>query len=516
MVKKSFGSKVREFLIGKPEVRPTPAKVQTKKVEIPGQDKEVPLPTTRSSFPHQPPAAGGNILSFMGNTTRVVNRPFIAQIIPLIRKLMMINPDVGQAIHNIIALGNTGHKVCFDRGVDPDMVDQMRNHLDNKKLIWSAGCAGMDGLINKMFAQLLVAGAVSTEWVPNKQLNGIETCILVNPEDIVFVLEEGNIKYTPYQRIETSSGWITPVNALNATNGGLNKLNPYTYRYYGLNGDTEVPYGFPPYLSALDRVRTQANMQTNIDYIVDTMGLVGFLEVLVGVPDQEDGESKEDYNIRLDNVLIRARDRISEGMKSGVVTGFKDEHEIKFNSINRSLKEAIELFQNNELMLASGIKMDAALLGRGYSTTETQITVVFMKMLSELRNIQNVIKHNLQYGYALELTLAGFNFKYLKVQFNRSTLQDDYKYQQAEDLKVQNVKNKMIMGIIDQETAADELGYENPAFAEPMVSWEVLAGGSDPAPIDGSDTPGSPKKRAGQKKDAKKKTRDNNKPVNKY
>ena len=135
-------------------------------------------------------------------------------------------------------------------------------------------------------------------------------------------------------------------------------------------------------------------------------------------------------------------------------------------------------------------------------------------MLSELKNIQNIVKTFLEYGYAMELRMAGFEFDYLTVVFNRSTLQDDLKYQQAEEIKVKNTIDKMVAGMINQDQAADELGYEKPAFAKPLVPWEVLAGGSVPKP----ETPGQPTnkaKRQGQKNRSAKKTRDKNKPVTK-
>lgn len=511
MAKQSLGKIIKTWLIGDTDKHYAPIVVDNShkpKVEVPGFDKLVNLPTSRSSVPHQPlmpnVIAGG-----LTGQYRVVNHQFIVQVIPLIRKLMMINPDISQAIHNIITLGNTGHKVCFDKTIDPDQVELMRNHLTNKKLIWSAGCAGMDGLINKMFAQLLVSGALSNEWVPNKKLNGVDTVILVNPEDIVFTLAEGNIKYTPWQRIigGFDSGILgTPPSSVNPS--GLIPLNPYTYRYYGLNGDTEVPYGFPPYMSALERIRTQNNMQTNIDFVIDQMGLLGFLEILMGKPDQLDGESDENYTARLDGILGQVQGRVEQGIKDGIVVGFKDDTEFKFNSFTREVTQAIALFKQNELMIGSAIKMDMSLMGRDYSTSETQITVVFMKMLSEMRNMQNIIKANLEFGYALELTLAGFKFDYLKVQFNRSTLQDDLKFQQAREIMIRNVTQLLILGLIDQDQAADELGFEAPAFPEPMVPWEILAGGTMPLDQSADD-----QKREGDKDKSDKKVRKKNKPT---
>lgn len=512
-----MASKFKTWLIGDTNKHfapiPTPTPIQNShkpKVEVPGFPKPVNLPSSRSSIPHNP-ITPSNIVSSMGSQYRVVNHQFIVQVIPLIRKLMMINPDVGQAIHNIITLGNTGHKVNFHKDTPPEDVAAMRDHLDNKKLIWSAGCAGMDGVINKMFAQLLVSGALSNEWIVNKQINGLDSVILVNPEDIVFTLEEGNIKYTPWQRIIGGFGGGVFSNSLDKTNpSGLIPLNKYTYRYYGLNGDTEVPYGFPPYMGVLQRIETQNNMQANIDFVIDQMGLLGFLEILMAKPDKMDGESTANYTARLDTLLVEVKARVEQGIKDGVIVGFEGDTTFKFNSFTREVSQAIELFKNNELMIGSGLKQDMTLLGRDYNTSETQITVVFMKMISEMRNIQNIIKANLEFGYSLELTLAGFQFPWLKVQFNKSTLLDDLKYQQAEEIKIRNVTTKQLWGYISQDQAADELGYESPAEPEALVDYDILAGGSTPM-----DKAVGDQKREKGKDTSDKKVRKKNKPVSK-
>ena len=422
-----------------------------------------------------------------------VKPDFIREVIPIIRSLMMRNEDVGQAIHNIVSLGNTGHKIFFDKKRTPQQIDEMRNHIINKRKEWASGQAGMDGLVNKFIAQILIGGALSVEWVPNNTLTGIESVVMINPEDIEFKLNERKTKYNPFQRIKNSSF------SNNTKSFGLIELNPSTYKYFALNGDGELPYGFPPYLSVIPKIKTQHKMNTNVDFVVDQMGLMGFIEALITKPDQGE-ESDAEYEASLDSLLTKAKTRMLEGFREGVVVGFKDDHEFKFNSASKSYTDAVELYNNNELMLASALKQDASMWGRSYATSETQITVVFIKMLSELRNIQNLIKSLLEFGYSLELMLAGYEFDNLQVKFNRSTIQDDLKYQQAEEIKIRNVKDKLILGIIDQDTAADELGYEVPAEKEPRVPWEVLAGGKDPNAVTGLSTDATKKKADTKKK----------------
>lgn len=444
------------------------------------------LPAGRQSEPN----TGTTSIIGTEDQFAVVSPQFMVELIPIIRALVQLNPDVSQAVWNIASLGNTGHKIFFDRKVPSEQVDKMRNHLINKRKNWASGQAGMDGLVTKMFYQILISGALSNEWVPNRTLTGLQACALINPENIVFKLDKGLAKYLPFQKSANSTR--------NASEFGLRPLNENTYKYFGLSGDEELPYGIPPYLPVISRIKAQTHMDSNIDFIVDLMGLVGFFEALIQKPDVLDGESDAKYQARLDQYIAKAKARIMGGVKDGVVVGFKDDHEFKFNSASKAYSEVIELYKNNELQVASALKQDASLWGRDYATSEGTMGIVFMKMLSELRNIQNLIKTNLEFGYALELRLAGFVFDYLTVQFNRSTIQDDLKYQQAEEIKVRNVKDKRLLGIIDQDQAADELGYETPAFPEPLVDWEVIAGVSPQ-----SDDPGLETDKSKAKKDRK-------------
>lgn len=470
------------------------------------------LPSSgRKSLPDYP---GANNFSIQGSSEYATIEPeYLVELIPLIRTLVQLNPDVSQAVHNIVSLGNTGHKVFFDRKVSSTQVDKMRNHLVNKRKQWAPGQAGIDGLVNKLFSQILISGALSGEWVPNTDMTGIQTCVLVNPENIVFKLQRDKITYKPFQRIKNS--FLSHIRERREAD--LIELNTNTYQYYALNGDGESPYAFPPYLPVVKRIEAQGKMNNNIDFIVDIVGLVGFLEVLIEKPDQGPSEKQKDYESRLESLLVEAKNRVIGGIKDGVVVGYNsgpDGTTFKFNSASKTFEQVVELYKNNELQIASALKQDASLWGRDYGTSEAKANVTFIKMLSELRNIQNLVKTFLEYGYALELRLAGYEFDFLNVVFNRSTLQDDLKYQQAQEIMVKNVNDKMVMGMINQDQAADELGYEAPAFPKPLVPWELLAGGSVPKP----DTPGAPSakvKRQGQKNKSAKKTRDKNKTVTK-
>ena len=385
-----------------------------------------------------------------------VNPLFLEQIqyIPIIRKLCYSNEDMSQALSNIVELGNTGHEITFDKGVSEDEAFKMKAYLNSRKLEWSETTSGMDGMVNKMMAQIIIGGALSVEWVPKNDLSGIDRVVLVNPETIQFVLNPKNLRYEPYQRprhlrIDTI---YDPIDLI--------KLNLNTYKYYALNGDTEIPYGIPIYLPALKPIERQNNMIQNIDFIVEKIGLMGFLSALVAKPDMEGNESEANYKARCESILTELNSRLKGGLKNGILSGFMDETEIKFESPLTDSEGASKLWELNELQLASALKQDSSLLGRPYGTTETQITVIFTKLLSQLKNIQMLVKKNLEFGYALDLRLAGFSFKSLEVKFNPSTVLDELKYQQALEVKIRNFSDMYYDGIISLDAYAQAMGYE--------------------------------------------------------
>lgn len=437
------------------------------------------LPSRRIS---EPDANDASYLKSTYNTKFLTHLPDkVREAVKTIRALSMENENVSQVIQDITWLCNTGHKIYFDSRVSEEQADRMRNHLENKRKNWSAGQAGTHGIINKMIAQLLIGGAISTEWVPTNKMDGIESICFVNPEQIYFQINKRGTIYEPHQKPDSS------LNLTKFNNLELIKLNPNTYKYYALNGDTDLPNGFPPYYAAIERVATQLGMKDNLDFMAKTLGMLGFLEVLVDKPQPIAGDHVEVTASKNQAFLKKIRNIVLKGTKDGVVAGFKDDHQFKFNSFAKDYTGANEIFKLNELQLFSALKYNATLAGRDYNTSEALMNVIFIKTIAQLKNIQALLSENLEFGYRLELLMAGYNFEHIKVVFNRSTTQDELKFQQAEEIKIRNVTNKIILGMVDQNGAANELNYDKPAHAQPLVPIEMLAGGKSEPESDDAD-----------------------------
>lgn len=452
----------------------------------------VDIPAGRVSIPTNYDSQSIN--NSLNNRLSSITPTYPVEVIPLIRKLKMYNEDMGLVIHDSVTLTNTGWEIVFDKAVKTEQQIKMRDHLKEKIKSWGDGVDGLNGLINKAIAQIWVSGAVSGEWVFGRDITkGIENMVLVNPETIRWVYDKRKGRYFPYQTATDLSGKVKSPN-------GLKKLNINSYKYFGLGGDTEIPYGEPPLLTALKAISVQGDMDENIADIMKQLGLLGFLELKITKPDQQNLENDDAYKRRLEKMLSEAKTNIEKSaLRDGIVVGFDGDHEYNFNSTTKNLSGIDGVYTLNQRKVANGLKTPGIFIGSNTSgkSSEGNLSIIFTKMLSQLNNVQSMISAFFEYGFALELISQGFQFKTVTLKFKPSTITDELKIQQSNEYKIRNIYNKYLMGIISLETAAEELGYEKPDQKEPR------------APID--QTGKEKEDRKDDKGDSAKKSRDKDK-----
>lgn len=459
------------------------------------QDKpgaEAPLLPGRISSPEQ----DTDLIGLMNSKYHKFVQPsYREDLIKLLRKLYKLNPDVGIASQDMFKLANTGHTIAFPQNSKEEAI-KMKEHLDKVTKNWVNYTFGIDGLVNRFFLQGLVSGAISIEAVPNKDLDGLATIVLVNPEQIYFK-RKGNGCYLPYQK--------NP-NYISNKKPEYIKLNTATFSYVGIFNDTDEPYGIPGFMTALDSIQTQHEMRINFKNQMELAGMVGFLEAKMEKPQKKSSESEEAYIRRLESLLRRLKQNLTQGMKDGVVTGFMEDHEFKLNSTTKDLSNMDKPWNMNQQSVANGLGVNGSLIGINASVTEAGGGIMLSKLISQLKNIQMAVAYILEFIYRLELQLAGFDVKGLKVSFNSSTISDELKVQQGLEYKIRNLQALYNQGIINQQQFAWSMGYDKPAEEEPLPDPTLDPGLSDSA---------SKRKRENDKDASDRKTRDKNRPVSK-
>lgn len=443
----------------------------------------------------EPDTQGSGLVLSLRDFTNLVKSSFRRDVIPLIRDLYKINPDVSIALQDMFKLANTGHTISFPKNT-PEEATKMREHLMVASKSWTKYTAGIDGLVNKFTVQCLTSGAISIEAVPNNNLNGISTVLFINPEQIYFRRLNDGV-YHPYQK--------NPNQVLSKKPEFI-KLNNETYKYLGMYNDTDEPYGVPPFMAALDSLKGQHDMRINFKHIMELVGMVGFLEAKMEKPTINPSESRDAYARRLEHILRKLKMNLREGLKDNIVVGFKDDHEFKLNSTTKEIGNIEKPWAMNQQSVANGLGVNGSLIGVQNNLTEGGTGILLSKMISQLRNIQMLLKYALEFLYTLELRLAGYNNKGVVVTFGTSTISDELKVQQGIEYKIRNLVSLYNQGIISQEEFAWSMGYEKPDQKEPRQMEE-------PEGVSSSQDSAKKQKREADKDTSDRKTRDKNKTV---
>lgn len=443
----------------------------------------------------EPDTQGSGLVLSLRDFTNLVESSFRRDVIPLIRDLYKINPDVSIALQDMFKLANTGHTISFPKNT-PEEATKMREHLMVASKSWTKYTAGIDGLVNKFTVQCLTSGAISIEAVPNNNLNGISTVLFINPEQIYFRRLNDGV-YHPYQK--------NPNQVLSKKPEFI-KLNNETYKYLGMYNDTDEPYGVPPFMAALDSLKGQHDMRINFKHIMELVGMVGFLEAKMEKPTINPSESRDAYARRLEHILRKLKMNLREGLKDNIVVGFKDDHEFKLNSTTKEIGNIEKPWAMNQQSVANGLGVNGSLIGVQNNLTEGGTGILLSKMISQLRNIQMLLKYALEFLYTLELRLAGYNNKGVVVTFGTSTISDELKVQQGIEYKIRNLVSLYNQGIISQEEFAWSMGYEKPDQKEPRQMEE-------PEGVSSSQDSAKKQKREDDKDTSDRKTRDKNKTV---
>lgn len=413
------------------------------------------------------PENGLSTIYTLRNQSKLITPNFRFELIPIIRDLVKSNPDVSIAVQDMYKLTNTGHHVQFPYNSDGEC-EEMQKYLTNVvSQKWGKNIGGVNGIVNRMVAQVLVGGAISIEAAPSQKLDGIDNIIFIKPETIYFERNSDG-GYKPFQR---ASGLIS---------SDFVELNSTTFTYAPLINDVDEPYGIPPFIAALDSLSGQHTMKNNFKFIMEQAGLLGFLEAKLTKPDKLSSESLEAYRTRLEVMLKKFKSRIVDGMSDGVVVGYDGDHEFKLNSTSKDISNFDKPWNLNQQSVANGLGVSGSIIGLNNASTEGGQGILLSKMISQLTSLQNLLSYVLVKLYTLELQLAGYKCKGVTVKFGSSTVSDELKSQQGLEIKLRNLTTLYNQGIISQADYAWLSGYTKPDKTEPRVKPKDTPGSDDP------------------------------------
>ncbi len=392
---------------------------------------------------------------------RIVPREFIEAI----EYLTIFNPDFSHATDNICDLAATKHHIKFDASVPDTIAKSARLHIESVRKSWYLFGDGHKGLITDLLRQCCNAGCVSAEIVPKLNLKGVQKVVLVAPSHIEFLFNNEQDQYLPYQRPNSVIDVAAIVSSL-----GFLPLNPITYKYFAMYRTNDHPYAIPPFLSAIENTNIGKELMSNIKWVAKNMGVLGIISLLTTPPTPAPGETVDSpsYQTKCLDWLSRWRTEAEQGLKNGIIVGFKGNHEVNVAPSHVSAQGAKDIWQLNDTLIVSGLKQDGVLLNRDQKTSEAFAKVMYEILKSRVGAFQNIVAAFLAELYRIELQLSGYPIKNVNVEFDTVAISDKLAKAQAEKVEIENVEKKYLMGIITQEMAAQELGYEMAAADAPL------------------------------------------------
>lgn len=437
---------------------------------------KLPLQSKRSSESEDDTVSFSSLLSELGASLP----DFEVELLKVIEKLAIYNPDVSYAVENVVTLGNTPYMIEFEDSAPETLKKKALDLIRKDSSKWYDYSSGTNSLINDLLTQVCINGAISAECIPNNALKGVESVVLVAPKKIRFIWDKQISKYKPYQQTK------------NKTTQTLIELNPIQYRYIALRKHSDKPYGIPPFLSALEHISIEKSMIEDLKHVTSKLGILGFLKIMVNTPAKKPGESDDAYYNRCKSYLSAQIPEAEKAVKKGFMLGFKGNHEIEMANINSNVQGAKELFQLNTEIKIAGLKQDPSMLGRNFSTTETQSRVVLAKLGTQITNYQDTVASFLEYLFKLHLRLNGINIEFLKVTFEKPLITDKSKDAEAYSKEIDNAQKLYKAGIISQEQFAQLVGYEKADSEGPRQ--EVTVDPNTPVPSNEDDPEDSLKK----------------------
>ena len=414
----------------------------------------------------------GSALDFFGSVSPVIDFEMLA----VLKRLWLFNPDMAQFVANLVNLGNTGHQITVNASTDARAEAALTRVNESAARLY-ARSAGVDGLINQYLAQMAWSGALSSEDVVNFAARRVERVVLVPVEQIRFRYLGG--EFVPHQQPATLAG---------LTRGamGLIALNSETYRYFALLTVENSPYAKPPGTAAVASITgPQTDMLDNLKFIAKKLGILGLVSVACTPPPRKPNEEESAYQSRAQKYLRTVMKAFDNNFVKGLLVHFRDQ-KIDHANVASDARGAEGVWRINEEQVLSGLTMDPAFFGRTYSTTETYSGVVYKLLTSQMENMQRLVKRRMEATYRLDLRLAGMEVDGLSLAFNPARALKPYEEAQAEQIRQQMAFERCEKGVISPDQCAQELGYDSafdpellsssPEVASPLQRARVGAG----------------------------------------
>ncbi len=386
--------------------------------------------------------------SLFGNQKQEIYPEFSLEWINILRRLSVYDSNVSRAVTNTTSLANTSYQIEL-----PDNLSKR----DRKKVMESIRTfetdANIDSFIRNAIRTVTYSGGLAVDAVLllNPYPNAVKKAVIVDITNIRFDYDPSKDEFIAKQ---INTGFLQGKSE--------NILRKETFFYEVIHSFEENPYPIPALLAAIEDIKTQKKMMDNFIIIIEKIGMMGFLEVLVKQPTKKSGETDEAFFSRCTDYLQRLKPQVQEGYAKGMVMGFTDSHDFRYQASNLNFGGAEKAFEIVSKFLNNGLQTDGVFMNQNNNTSETFARVLLQVLIGNIESIQKAVGSVLSKIIILHLKLQGFQkIDFLKVIFEKPLIGDSLKEAQTEATKIANARSKEDAGYISNDIAAQELGYES-------------------------------------------------------
>ncbi|WMM26670.1 hypothetical protein RBU61_08325 [Tissierella sp. MB52-C2] len=361
-------------------------------------------------------------------------------------------PILDTAINRIVRLVGK-----FDIQCDSDKEEtQIREFLDNVKV--NSNQIGIDKFIESYLDQLIECGNSAGEIVLNNAKNDIFA--LKNVDVRTIRLKETD---NPLENLicQVQPGKMDPI------------VLPYQdlILFTPLDPEGDNPYGVSLYRSMPFMTGILLKIFNSMSNNWERFGNVRYSVTYKPVDDKMDNKKVEERM----KIIEKAFNKAMQKGRDGKVSDFIGVGDIQIKVIgadNQILDSEVPVKQVLEQLVAK-TGLPPFLLGLSWSTTERMSQQQADFLTSELDNYQDEVTPMIKYIIDMWQTVTGRKIPY-EVIWEQINLQDKVEEaraeifkQQARGKEIENVIKLRNENIIDQDIAAEELGYEEPVGEAP-------------------------------------------------
>lgn len=306
----------------------------------------------------------------------------------------------------------------------------------------------LEGALNRIIRQMETYGFCGAEIVLNDAKTDIVKIKVIDSRTLRVQKDQwGNI--IAYKQIIGIASQDTSGMA-----PGVVDLDPSTIMYFSRNPDGDSAYGTSLLRSVPFVVSTMLQIEDSIGKIYKRYGAPKYhvsYNPANNIPD--DQMTKRMDLIRDEFGHIQSD---SDFFSNGDITVSVLTPGAGAISFTEELQHIVE-------QLLSGLGLPAALLGYNYGSTETHTKEQGMLLVSNLKNSQSIVRRVLENSLFTLIAQVYDLSEIPQFEWDEIQIRDDYQDAQTDEIKIRNAITKRDNGLIDQNTAAQELGYRNAA-----------------------------------------------------